>query len=115
MKKYLGFDVPVLNKEVENYLVIGDDNYATHARIIYKDGTEFNMEKGLSDVSGIYGATLVKEEKIDNVNVKFYKYEFENTKNNYIIWEINGFSYSYSNDNNEITENEVTELIKLTK
>lgn len=58
MKKYLGFNVPLLNKEVENYFVIGDENYANHARIVYKDETEFNMEKGSKDVSGIYGATI---------------------------------------------------------
>lgn len=39
MKKYLGFDVPVLNKEVESYIVIGEGKYATHARVIYKDGS----------------------------------------------------------------------------
>lgn len=108
MKKYLGFDVPVLDKEVQNYIVIGEDKYATHARIIYKDETSFEMEKGDSDVSGIYGGTLEKEEKINNITVTFYNYE----NMNYANWTNNGFSYSYCNSNGEINNEEIANLIK---
>lgn len=107
MKKYLGFDVPVLDKEIETYIVIGDKNYATHARIIYKDETQFEMEKGNSDVSGIYGGELVKEETINNINVKFYSYE--NIK--FANWSKNGFSYSYQNRKGEINQTELYELL----
>lgn len=108
MKKYLGFDVPVLDKEVESYIVIGEDKYATHARIIYKDGTVFEMEKGDKDVSGIYGATLEKEETISDIKVSFYSLE----ELKYATWENNGFSYSYSNSNGNV---DVSEIIELTK
>ena len=115
MKKYLGYYIPVLNKEVERYAVIGEGKYADHARVTYKDGTELNMEKGTGDVSGINGATFVKEEKLSNVDVKFYNYEFEDIEINYVIWEVNGFTFAYSNENGEISSTEITELIKLVK
>lgn len=108
MKKYLGFDVPVLEKNVEAYIVIGEDKYATHARIMYQDDTKFEMEKGNSDVSGIYGGIPEKEEIINNIKVQFYS--FENTK--YVIWSKNGYSYSYSNSNGEVSKTELEKLLK---
>lgn len=111
MRKYLGYDVPTLEKEVETYIVIGYDNYANHARIMYKDETRFDMEKGTDDVSGIYGGTLEKEENIDNINVQYYTYE----DISYVIWNNKGYSYSYSVSNKEINKEELIRLIKLTK
>lgn len=110
MKKYLGFDVPSLNKSVKKYYVIGDTDYAMHARIIYYDDTQFEMEKGITDVSGIFGGVLEKEEVIEGINVKYYSYE--DTK--YIIWSNNDYSYSYS-DYDSLDNDEVLSLIKLTK
>lgn len=108
MKKYLGFDVPLLDKDVESYIVIGENQYATHARIVYQDDTQFEMEKGNSDVSGIYGGTLEMEETIDNVKVQFYSYE----DIKYVIWQKDGYSYSYSNNNGEVNRIELEKLLK---
>ena len=112
MKKYLGFDVIKLDKEVENYIVIKNDKEYYHARIEYKDKTRFDMEKVTSseNPSGIYGAKLTKEETINDVKVKYY--EFENT--NYITWHTKDYSYSYTSEN-KIDEQTVNNLINLTK
>lgn len=107
MKKYLGFDVPVLKKDVEAYIVIGDGNYAEHARIMYKDGTRFEMEKGEKDVSGIYGGTLNETKEIENVEVQIYIYE--NIK--YANWQKDGFSYSYCIDGTKLNFDEISALI----
>lgn len=107
MKSYLGFDVPMLDKEVDSYIVIGDGKYADHARVIYKDGTRLEMEKGTGDVSGIYRASKEKEETIANVKVTFYNYE--NIK--YANWTKDGFTYSYQNENGEVNKEEIQKLI----
>lgn len=103
MEKYLDFDVPVLNKEVETYIVFVDDNYPKSARIEYKDGSTFNMSYGSDDVSGIYGGKLEKTEKINKTDVSFYSYEDSKTVN-YAIWEKDGFSYSLSNSSDLTSE-----------
>lgn len=110
MEASLGFDVPVLNKEVDQYLVIGEKNQEKQGRIIYKDGTEFDIAKGNEDISGIYGGELQTTETIEGVKVSYYK--ADDTK--YVIWSNNGYSYSYQNTYGEIDKAEITELIKLT-
>ena len=99
MEKYLDFKVPTLNKEVEVYIVIVDENnYPKTARIEYKDGSTFNMEYGSKDVSGILGGTLEKTEEINKADVKFYTYTDDGSNEvEYAIWEKDGFSYSLSN------------------
>lgn len=99
MEKYLDFKVPTLNKEVEVYIVIVDENnYPKTARIEYKDGSTFNMEYGSKDVSGILGGTLEKTEEINKADVKFYTYTDDGSNGvEYAIWEKDGFSYSLSN------------------
>lgn len=105
MEKYLDYDVPVLDKEVETYIVIVDGNYPQSARIEYKDGSTFNMKYGSEDVSGIFGGKLEKKEQINKTDVSFYSYEDENSKTvNYAIWEKDGFSYSLSNSGDLATE-----------
>lgn len=98
MEKYLDFKVPALDKEVEAYIVIVDENnYPKTARIEYKDGSTFNMEYGSNDVSGIFGGTLEKTEKINKADVKFYNYTDDSSNEvEYAIWEKDGFSYSLS-------------------
>lgn len=114
MQKYLGFEVPIIvDKEVEKYVVIGKDKRATHARVIYKDKSEFNMEKGDSDVSGIYGGTNIKDESIGGVKVIINKYE----DTIYALWIHDGFSYSYSKENSNENElnidiNKIMSLIR---
>lgn len=60
-------------------------------QIEYADGSEFRIQYGSGEISGIHGGTLEKSEKIDGVEVKQYRYE--NTT--YAIWEQNGFTFSY--------------------
>lgn len=98
MEKYLDFKVPALDKEVEAYIVIVDENnYPKTARIEYKDGSTFNMEYGSNDVSGIFGGKLEKTEKIKKTDVKFYNYTDDSSNEvEYAIWEKDGFSYSLS-------------------
>lgn len=109
MEESLGFNVPVLNKEVYQYFVIGEKNKEIQGRIIYKDGTKFDIAKGNEDVSGIYDGKLQKSEIIEGVKVSYYK--ADDTK--YVIWDNNGYSYSYQNTYGEIDKTEITELIKL--
>ena len=100
MEHYLDFDVPVLEKEVASYSVLIEDSYPTMGQIDYADGSEFRMQYGSGDISGIYGGTLEKSENIGGVNVEYYKYE--NTT--YAIWEQNGFTFSYVSANGENIE-----------
>ena len=97
MENYLDFDVPVLDKEVESYSVLIEDSYPTMGQIDYADGSEFRIQYGSGDISGIHGGTLEKSENIDGVKVEHYKYE--NTT--YAIWEQNGFTFSYVYTNSE--------------
>ena len=110
MKNYLGYDVPSLKKSVKKYYVIGDTDFAMHARIVYYDDTQFDMERGITDVIGIFGGVFEKEEEIEGIMVKYYSYE--DTK--YIIWSNNDFSYSYS-DYDYLDNDEVITFVKLTK
>lgn len=95
MEKYLDFKVPILDKEVEAYIVINDEN-SKIARIEYADGSTFNMAHGTGDISGIYGGTFDKEQEISNVKVSFYEYEGVENTIKYALWEKEGFTYSYA-------------------
>ena len=111
MKQYLGYDVPViLDKAVDKYIVIGT-NYANHGRVVYKDKSQFDMEQGNDDPSGIYGGKKIKEESISGVKVELYTYG----DTMYAIWKYNDYSYSYSMDNtDENTLNlEINKIMKI--
>ena len=60
MEEKLGFEVPMLTKDVEKYIVIIDaDRKPYHGRIIYSDNNVFEIEKTEEkDISGIYGSEL---------------------------------------------------------
>ena len=112
MRQYLGYEVPVnLDKEVSKYIVIGNGKYANHGRIIYSDNSQFDIEKGDVDPSGIYGGVKTKEESIGGVTVELYTYE--NTS--YGIWKYGEYSFSYSMD--DVDENtlnlEINNIMKL--
>ena len=112
MTDYLGFNVPIIkDKEVSKYIVIGKDHKANHARVIYKDKSEFDMEQGDLDVSGIYGSKLLKEESIGGVKVIINTYE----DIIYAIWTYNDYSYSYSmvNSNEETINLEINKIMGL--
>ena len=93
MEKLLGYEIPVTrDKKADTYIVIKTGDIAQHGRIIYSDGTEFDIEKGEADVSGIYGGSLEKTVKINGTEIKIYT--FENIR--YGIWSDGVYSYSYS-------------------
>lgn len=100
MEHYLDFRVPVLDKDVESYIVIVDDSYPTLGRIMYADGSIFNMEYGTGDISGIYGGELVKTETFGKVEVSFFTYTgVEDVEISYATWEHDGFTHSLSEKN----------------
>lgn len=94
MEEYLGYEIPVLEKEVEFYIVLVIDGVAESGRIRYADGTDFNIKRGTGDVSGIYGGILEREETIEGVPVSFYSFE----DFRYAIWEQDGFACSLTGD-----------------
>ena len=91
MEDYLDFAVPVLDKEVESYSVFVEDGYPTMGQIDYADGSEFRMQYGSGDISGIHGGVPEKSLDIEGVTVECYRYE----DIAYAIWEQNGFAFSY--------------------
>ena len=105
MSDYLDFDVPVLEKEADTYIVLVVDNYPTMGRIEYQDGSTFSMEYGSGDISGIYGGIFDNEQTINDVRVSFYHYlTDENETMRYALWEKNGFTYSLTGTENLETE-----------
>ena len=89
MEEKLGYSVPVLDKDVESYIVLVIDGVCESGRIRYADGSDFNIKEGSGDISGIYGGALEVEENIHGTNVSFYVYE----ELRYAIWEKDGFTY----------------------
>ena len=110
MESDLGFTVPVLDKEVDKYFVIGEKNRGKQGRIIYKDGTEFDIAKGDKDIIGIPDGKFLKTETIQGVNISYYSAD----SINYAIWSNKGYSYSYQNIYEKIDKAELNKLIKLT-
>ena len=91
MEAYLDFKVPVLEKEVEAYSVFISDGYPTMGQVDYADGSQFRIQYGSGDISGIYGGTLEESREIAGVSVAYYQYD----SMSYAIWEANGFACSY--------------------
>lgn len=110
MSKYLDFEVPVLDKDVDTYIVMVIDGYPKSARIMYADDGIFNMKYGTGDISGIFGGKLDKEETINGVQVSFYSYSDNITDVRYALWENNGFTYSLSGG--DVLEQEIASLTK---
>ena len=80
---------------------------------ISEDKSEFDIEQGELDVSGIYGSKLLKEESISGIPIKIYIYE----DTIYGIWTYEDYSYSYSMlgsdpDNLNIEINKIISLIR---
>ena len=90
MEEYLDFSIPVLDKEVDRYIVLVIDGYPTMGRIYYTDGGVFSIQYGTGDISGIYGGSLEKTEPVNGIKVSYYTYE----TTRYALWETNGFTYS---------------------
>lgn len=109
MEEKLGFEVPMLSKDVEKYIVIIDaDRKPYHGRIIYSDNNVFEIEKTEEkDISGIYGSEFKSKDSYNGIDAE--KYTFENTE--YVIWQKDGFSYSYSSEKG-LALSELMSLIK---
>lgn len=90
MEKHLGYSIPVLEKEVDTYIVLVIDGVADSGRIRYADGSDFNIKKGTGDISGIYGGVYEGEKTISGVVVSFFCYE----DIHYAIWEKDGVAFS---------------------
>ena len=105
MEERLGYPVPVLEKEVEAYIVLAIDGVADSGRIRYADGSSFVIKRGSGDVSGIYGGVAEREEVIDGISVSFLVME----DIHYAIWEKDGFAYSLTGG--ETLRDEVALLI----
>lgn len=105
MERYLDFKIPVLEKDVETYIVFVNDSYPASGRIVYADGTVFNMEYGTGDISGIYGGKLVKTETIGEAEVSFYTYTgVDGAVLSYANWEKDGFTYSLSEESSNFEQ-----------
>lgn len=116
MQEYFDVKIPVLNKDVKNYIVIGSANYAEHARIKYEDETSFEMQLGKDeDASGIYGGKLDRGMQLNNVDIKFFTYEGPEETINYANWSSNVASYSYQSIGKAIDVMELSELVEKTK
>lgn len=105
MEEYLDFSVPVLEKELANFIVLVIDGYPQMGRVCYADGGEFRIQYGSGDISGIYGGTEEKTEEIQGVTVMFLVYD----QIRYAIWEKDGFTCCLMGG--ESLEAEVAELI----
>lgn len=95
MEQYLDFPVPLLDKEAEAYTVLVTDNIPAMGQVNYVDGSQFRVQYGSGDISGIYGGTLEETGEIDGVAVSYYKYAGTDSAITYALWEQNGFTYSY--------------------
>lgn len=113
MKKYLGFDFPVLTeKSPDKYLIYSFNGEAQKGCVRYGDGSELSAAHGTGDISGIFGAKLTGSKTTDGISV--YYYSMDNY--NYAIWKHNGFSYCYiaAEDETDLcsTIGEIIEIIK---
>ncbi len=110
MKEYLDFSVPVLEKQVETYAVIVTDDYPATGQVDYSDGSEYRIQYGSGDISGIYGGVLTATKKVGDVEVSYYTFDGTESEVTYSIWEEDGytFSYIYTADG----ESEITTLIE---
>lgn len=113
MEESLGYDVPVIEeKEVASYIVIDDGENPKHGRIVYSDDTEFDMEEGQTDASGISGGTKEKTETICETAVDIYSYE----DIAYGTWSDESCSYAYSApESYEDLEKDIETIIENTK
>ncbi len=113
MEESLGYDVPVIEeKNVDSYIVIDDGQNPKHGRIVYSDDTEFDMEEGQTDPSGISGGSKEKTEIICETAVDIYSYE----DTAYGTWSDDTFSYAYSApESYENLEKDIETIIENTK
>ncbi len=95
MKDYLDFSVPILEKQVETYSVIVADDYPSTGQIYYTDGSEYRIQYGSGDISGIYDGVLADTKKVGDAEVSYYTFDGVDSKVTYAIWEEDGYTFSY--------------------
>ena len=91
MEEILDFDIPVLEKEIASCFVFVEDGYPVMGQVSYADGSEFRMQYGSGDISGIYGGVLEESRDVDGVTVEYCRYG----DTAYALWEKGGFTFSY--------------------
>lgn len=69
---------------MEAYSVFISDGYPTMGQVDYADGSQFRIQYGSGDISGIYGGTLEESREIAGVSVAYYQYD----SMSYAIWEV---------------------------
>ena len=106
MEAQLGYSVPVLDKEVESYIVLVIDGSAESGRIRYTDGSDFNIKRGSGDISGIYGGAMERQSSINGVPVSFWVYG----STHYALWEKDGFTYSLAGT--AVSEEDLSALLE---
>ena len=97
LEKYIDIDLTKFKfKEIKEMYKFEDD---TLIQITYNDDSTMRISKGQDDNSGIYGATLKENKKINDINVEIY--EFNDIT--YAVWkdEKNSCVFSYVASDNE--------------
>lgn len=110
MEAYLDFSLPLLEKAVKTYSVIVTDDYPTIGQIDYEDGSEFRIQYGSEDVSGIYGGKETATEEVSDVTVCYYTASSVDSEITYALWEEDGYSFSYVYTGDG--QNEISSLIE---
>lgn len=100
MEYYLDYKIPLLDKDVSDYIVLVLEGYADHGRVHYADGSKFHIQYGSGDISGIYGGKFC--ETVDVCGIEVSLYEYSDTV--YGIWETGGFTFSYQSANFDISD-----------
>lgn len=119
IEKIIDLSVPVLDKEVDSYIVINDTNENTFSvtsestsennkigRILYSDNSVFSIGRN-NNVSGMFGGSLIKTITINNIKVELY--DLEGVK--YAEWNNKDIYYSYTANSEENIEEVLEHLI----
>lgn len=119
IEKIIDLSVPVLDKEVDSYIVINDTNENTFSitsestsennkigRILYSDNSVFSIGRK-NNVSGMFGGSLIKTITINNIKVELY--DLEGVK--YAEWNNKDIYYSYTANSEENIEEVLEHLI----
>lgn len=114
LEEQVNFKIPIIeDKEIISYIAIGTDS-KDQARVLYQDGSEFDMKKGKiknqEEISGIYDASEKEEIKINKVKIKIYEYE----ETIFGVWKDKDYVYSYSMQNVDLDDlkDDLEKLIK---
>jgi hypothetical protein len=106
IEKNIGLSVPLLEKEVDSYLVI-DENDDKIGRILYSDSSVFSIGRK-NKVSGMFGGTLTRIVVINNIKVELY--DLDGIK--YAEWNNGDIFYSYTASSEENIEKTIEKLVK---